>query len=93
METVNLTQQIQTAPRSRWQEFINNFPVLHAAFVIAFAVVSTYATMQLTQTTQAEKIKKLEDSTVSKELFDERTKTILDRLEKQDEKLDKILEK
>lgn len=91
METVNLTQ-IQSQPKSRLREFLETFPLIHIAFVILFSVITTYTTVQVTQGFQTEKIKKLEDSTVSRELFDERTTTILYRLEKQGEKLDKILE-
>lgn len=92
MDTVNLTQT-QSQTGAKWREFIDKFPVLHAGFVVFFAVASTYATVQLTQAHQAEKIKKLEETTVSRELFDERTKAILDRLERQDAKLDRIMEK
>ena len=103
METVNLTQ-IQSQPRSKWQEFRDNFSfVQYVLGVITAAIIgicATYTTIQITATAQTkdiqrhgEKIEKLEKDSVSKDLFDERTKTILDRLDKQDSKLDKLLEK
>lgn len=103
METVNLTQ-IQSQPKSRWKEFSENFSIIqYALAVISAAIIgicATYTTIQITATAQtkdiervSEKVGKLENDSVSKELFDERTKTMIDRLEKIDSKLDKLAEK
>ena len=97
METANIT--VNTTA-TRWKSFLESFPIIQFVLAGLIGLAATYTTLQLSQTSAAaeirrnsERIEKLEKESVSREIFDERTKTILDRLEKQDQKLDKILEK
>ena len=81
---------------SRLQAFFEFFLIpLVVAGVIGAA--SSWGTIQLTQNSQAseirqqgEKIGRLEKESVPRELFDERTKTILEKLERQGEMIEKI---
>jgi Flp pilus assembly protein TadB len=101
METVNLTQVNQAPPpRSKWKSFLESFPIIQFVLAGAIGLVAAYTTLQLSQNIQAseirrnsERIERLEKESVTREIFDERTKTILDRLDKQDSKLDRLLEK
>lgn len=82
-----------TQPKSKIQAFITAFPLLHVLIVCVFSAGMSYATVWATAGFQAEKIEKLEKNSTPREIFDERTKTISDKLEKLDGKLDRILEK
>ena len=80
-------------PKSKLRLFLEGFPVAHLILVCVFSAGMSYATVWATQSFQAEKIDRLEKNSTPREIFDERTKTISDKLEKLDGKLDRILEK
>lgn len=85
---------------SKWKEILNGFPIIQ--FVIAgfIGLAATWTTIQLTQNSQAaeirrntEKIERLEKDSVSRELFDERTKTIIEKQKETNDLIKQILEK
>lgn len=101
METVQISQ-INTPhpPRSKWRELMDNFPFIQFVGAGLIGLVATWTTVQLTQNSQAaeirrqgEKIERLETTAVSRELFDERTRSMIDEQKKQRELLERIFDK
>lgn len=85
--------EITSQPKSKLREVFESFPIYQTIFLAVFGIISAWVTVTMTQGYQAEKILKLEKESVSRELFDERTKAILDEQKRQRDLLEKILER
>jgi hypothetical protein len=86
--------------KSKWQAFNEAFPVVQFIAGVIIAVCATWTTIQLTQNSQAaeirrngERIEKLEKESTPRELFDERTRTILENQRETKDLINKYLEK
>lgn len=73
----------KSSPKSGLKNWLDTFPILQFVGAGIIGLCATWTTIQLTQNSQAaeirrnsEKIEKLEKESVSRELFDERTKNI-----------------
>jgi hypothetical protein len=89
-----------TSQKSKWRAFNEAFPVFQFILAGAVGLVATYTTIQLTQNSQAaeirrhdERIGRLEKEFTPRELFDERTRTILEKQKETNDLIQKILEK
>jgi hypothetical protein len=89
-----------SSQKSKWQSFSEAFPVVQFVGGVIIAVCATWTTIQLTQNSQAaeirrngERIEKLEKESTPRELFDERTRTILDKQKETNDLINKLLEK
>lgn len=94
------TQTSSNSTKSKWREFLDAAPILQFIGAGLIGLVATWTTIQLTQNSQAseirrsaEKIEKLERESVAKDLFEERTKTIIEKQKEQSEMLQKIFDK
>ena len=92
--------ETQTLQKSKWKEFLDNFPIIQFVGAGLIGLVATWTTIQLTQNSQAaeirrnhERIEKLEKESVTRELFDERTKTIIEKQKETNDLINKFLEK
>ncbi len=94
-----MSKTLQTS-RSKWQGLTEAFPLMQFIGGVIIAVCATWTTIQLTQNSQAaeirrvsEKVERLEKDSTPRELFDERTKTILEKQKETYDLIQKILEK
>lgn len=90
----------QTPQKSKLRELLEAFPIIQFIGAGVIGLCATWTTIQLSDQSQAaeirrnsEKIERLEKESVPREVFDERTKSMLDQLKDQSGKLDRILEK
>ncbi len=92
--------EVSQTPKSKWKEFLDNFPIFQFVGAGIIGLCATWTTVQLTQNSQAaemrrqgEKIDRLEKDSTPRELFDERTRTIIEKQKETNDLIQKLLEK
>ena len=88
------------SPKSKFRELVDTFPIIQMVGAGLIGLVATWTTIQLTQNSQAaeirrntEEIERLKKESTPRELFDERTRTILENQKETKELINKFLEK
>lgn len=91
--------ETKSSQKSGLKGWLEAFPILQFVGAGIIGLCATWMTIQLTQNSQAaeirrnsERIDRLEKDSVSRELFDERTRTIRDEQLRQSQMIEKILE-
>lgn len=98
MEKAQTSQILTESPRTR--RFFEAFPIIQSVAAGVIALAATWTTIQLTQNSQAaeirrntEEIERLKKESTPRELFDERTRTILENQKETKDLLNKLLER